>query len=75
MRAALFTTNAPGIFVEALDVAAAVEGLTVEAEPLYPKLGAGPRSGRSSRAFVWPNGASRRVFHQPRRGGRRARAA
>jgi hypothetical protein len=29
------------IFVEALDVAAAAEGLTVEAEPLYPKLGAG----------------------------------
>jgi hypothetical protein len=36
-----FATNALGIFVEALDVAAAAEGLTVEAEPLYPKLGAG----------------------------------
>jgi hypothetical protein len=36
-----FAANALGIFVEALDVVAAAEGLTVEAEPLYPKLGAG----------------------------------
>jgi len=35
-----FITNALGIFVEALDVAAAAEGLAVKAEPLYPKLGA-----------------------------------
>jgi hypothetical protein len=36
-----FITCALGIFVEALDVAAAAEGLAVDAEPLYPKLGAG----------------------------------
>jgi hypothetical protein len=36
-----FVTCAVGIFIEALDVAAAAEGLKVEAEPLYPKLGAG----------------------------------
>jgi hypothetical protein len=35
-----FMTSTLGIFVEALDVAAAAEGLAVEAEPLFPKLGA-----------------------------------
>jgi len=36
-----FMTCALGIFVEALDVAAAAAGLAVAVEPLYPKLGAG----------------------------------
>jgi hypothetical protein len=36
-----FMTSALGIFVEALDVAAAAGGLAAEAEPLFPKLGAG----------------------------------
>jgi hypothetical protein len=36
-----FMTCTLGVFVEALDVAAAAEGLAVEAEPLYPKLGEG----------------------------------
>jgi len=36
-----FMTAGMGIFVEALDVAAAARGLTVEAEPVYPNLGAG----------------------------------
>jgi hypothetical protein len=36
-----FMTNALGIFVEALDTAAAAEGLGVEADPLLPQLGAG----------------------------------
>jgi len=35
-----FMTSALGIFVEALDVAASAEGLAVEAEPFFPKLGA-----------------------------------
>jgi hypothetical protein len=36
-----FMTSALGIFVEALDVAAAPSGLAVEADCLFPKLGAG----------------------------------
>jgi hypothetical protein len=36
-----FMTATLGIFVEALDVAAAARGLAVAAEPLFPKLGAG----------------------------------
>jgi hypothetical protein len=35
-----FMTCALGIYVEALDVAAAADGLAVELEPLFPKLGA-----------------------------------
>lgn len=35
-----FMTCALGIYVEALDVAAAADGLAVEVEPLFPKLGA-----------------------------------
>ena len=35
-----FETAAQGIFLEALDVAAGKLGLTVEAEPLFPSLGA-----------------------------------
>src|SRR5919197_887316 len=35
-----FMTCALGIYVEALDVAAGAEGLAVEVEPLFPKLGA-----------------------------------
>ena len=36
-----FMTSALGIFVEALDIAAASSGLAVEADCLFPKLGAG----------------------------------
>jgi hypothetical protein len=36
-----FMTAGMGIFVEALDVAAAARGLSVRSEPLYPNLGAG----------------------------------
>ena len=36
-----FMTCALGIYVEALDVAAAADGLAVEVEPFFPKLGAG----------------------------------
>jgi hypothetical protein len=35
-----FMTCALGIFVEALDVAAGADGLAVDVEPLFPKLGA-----------------------------------
>jgi hypothetical protein len=45
-RDGAFMTSALGIFVEALDVAAAAEDLAISAEPLFPNLGAGadPRS-------------------------------
>jgi len=36
-----FMTSALGIFVEALDVAAASEGLALDVDALFPKLGAG----------------------------------
>jgi nitroreductase len=40
-RGGAFMTSALGIFVEALDVAAAAEGLAISAEPLFPNVGAG----------------------------------
>jgi hypothetical protein len=45
-RDGAFITSALGIFVEALDVAAAAEDLAISVEPLFPNLGAGadPRS-------------------------------